>query len=172
MNLRKLTTSAFTLAVLAGAPFADAAAGSTQASVTVTATLSPACTSAVSGSGNFSYTGMTNSAITATPLQTVTFTCTRGIALTGIAWDTDYGTNTSTGTTTPTAQTTGLIAGLVYSLDTDAPTFVAGAAGSGTTGATASTYTYTTKLTVAGNQPGDVGTSVLSTVTRTLTLSY
>jgi hypothetical protein len=161
-----------TVAFLVGASTASHA-GSTPATVAVSATLTPGCSTSVTGSGAFSYAGATNAAITNQTAQTVTFTCTRGLTLSGIAWDTTNGTNTSTGTTSPSATTTGTVAGLQYTMDTGSVTASAGNPAVAATGtaATAATYVYTLKLSVPANQPGDASDTSTS-VNRTLTLSY
>jgi hypothetical protein len=168
MITRKLKVM-FAVALFAGAA-ASHAAGSTGASVAVNATLNPGCSAGVTGTGAFSYAGTSNAAITAVAHQSVTFTCTRGLTLTGVAWDTTLGSNTTTGTTAPSATTNGTVAGLEYTLDTGSATVGAGTAASGTTGATAATYVYNITRTLAANQPGDA--SATASITRTLTLSY
>jgi hypothetical protein len=160
--------SMLAVAFLVGGVSAANAAGSTGAAVNVLATVTPSCSTSVTAGTAIAYTGMTNAAVTAASMGSVTFTCTRGLTLTGVAWD---GASTGGGSgDTATATTTGTVAGLAYTLKSGAATKTAGAAASGSTGAGATTYVYALTVDMAANQPGDSGAS--GTAARTLTLSY
>lgn len=149
-----------------------------QASLTVNVSLTAQCkvASTTAGSG-INYTAFQATDATGT-YASVTYECTRGIALSSIAFDTTNGTNSSSASTSPSATAAGVVAGLKYDLNTGTPTRTAGTAATNAATGSGDTVAYTVAYTIPKEQAGQAGSGGAGgnnqsvALARTLTLSY
>ena len=165
------------LATLAVAALSLASLSAQAATVTsdfnVTVTLGARCVANNSGATTLSfgaYTAITGGAATPAPTATLTFNCTRGLTAPVVSFD---------GVTTN--PTYGVIAGLNYSVTAGTASVVPGSAATAVSGGVGSADVYSYILTgaMAAGQAGACSPSatatacnVLTTVTRTMTLTY
>lgn len=141
----------------------SALAATTNNPFTVTANLTAQClVNTAAGNLDFGIYTAFGSASTPTPTTAVSFKCTKGTALTSVAFDTINGT----------AAGAGVVMGLAYTMTASAASTAPGIAavvGTGT-GATADIQTYTVTGAMAPGQPG--AGSGAGTSARSLILTY
>lgn len=148
--MKKLTLATLMVASLA-AISGSAMATDVGASFTVSATLAAKCESTTSGTPDVNFGEYTafGGAATAAPTATLTFRCTRNLAITNAAL----------------SSTTGTLKGVDYTLALGSDTPSAG------TGNNPDTHAYVVTGTMATGQAGDVNDATVQQ-TRTLTITF
>ncbi len=172
--MKKLLVSALAVAGLMAASIGVVQAATAVGSFNVTVSLTAVCSAGTaSGALNFgTYTAITGGASNATPSINMDFNCTRGVVITGVAFDTTNGTNTGTGTTGAGA---GVIDGLYYTLSSTAPTLattgIAPTAAGGVNAVDADVRRVAISGAMPANQAGTI-TGATGTQARTLTITF
>jgi Spore Coat Protein U domain len=156
--MKKLAlTAALALAGLVSAPVH---AATTDNNFNVTVNLTSACLVNTAATAlNFGAYTAFGSAATPAPTTSITFRCTRGLTISGVAFDTAGGGNT------------GVVAGLNYGMSVGTVATAAGTAATASVTGTADVLTYVVTGSMVAGQAG-AGAGGAASSARVLTITY
>lgn len=155
--MKKLAlTAALALTGLVAAP---AHAATTNNNFNVTANLTSACEVNTAATPlNFGVYTAFGSAATPAPTTSITFKCTRGLTISGVAFDTGSGA--------------GVVAGLNYGMTVGTVATAAGTAATAAVIGTADVLTYVVTGSMVSGQAGQGAGGTVQTSARILTITY